>query len=215
MHHCRMQAHEPTRLLDARARARVCLLLNEDHLAPEGDLNQMKRIASTVLTTALAFGGLLGFQSSALATACPATCGMQKRTCVRVARVTKLACKQDCRAGVDPTARGTCMRSCSSDYRVAKGGCRSEHTSCRETCTPPAGRDGCVGDCARDLARCVKGVSTDARSCLADCRAGTDPRGCGAECATPLQAGSAACRSDFVACKAACGGSPSGAFLLD
>jgi len=175
----------------------------------------MKRIASTVLTTALVFVGLLGFQSSALAASCPATCGMQKRACQQVARVTKLACKQDCRTGSEPTALGACMRGCASGYRAAGGGCRSEHASCQEICTPPAGLDQCVGGCARDLARCVQGVSTDARGCLADCRTGADPRGCGAECAPAMQTGSAACRSDFDACKAACGGSPSGAFLVD
>jgi hypothetical protein len=38
---------------------------------------------------------------------------------------------------------------------------------------------------------------------------------CGAECAMVLQEGVAACRSDLEACKAACGGSPSSAFLVD
>ena len=99
----------------------------------------MKRIASAVLTTALVFGGLLGFQSSALAASCPATCGMQKRACQQVARVTKLACKQDCRTGSEPTALGACMRGCASGYRAAGGGCRSEHASCQEILHPAGG----------------------------------------------------------------------------
>jgi hypothetical protein len=178
----------------------------------------MTRIARPALGLVLAFGGLLAFQGTARAQECPASCVVQKRACVRAGRVTMLSCREACRDSSDPTARGTCMRSCASSFRTAKRDCRSDQAGCREACAIPPGPPpphGCIGSCGQELATCVRDVSVTMRACVGECRTMDDRRGCGADCAAAVSTGMAACRSTFEACKAACGGSPSGAFLVD
>ena len=141
---------------------------------------------------------------------------VQKRACVKAGRMTMLSCKEECRDSSEPTARGACMRSCSSAFRATKRGCRSDHAGCREACGSPAGPSrphGCIGDCGGELAACVRGVSGETRACRVDGRTMGDHRGRGTECAGAVSTGVAMCRETFEARKAACNASPSGAFL--
>lgn len=157
----------------------------------------------------LSLGGIVALAATASAQTCPAGCGVQKKACLQTARMTKLACKLDCRTNSPPTGLGACMRACTDTFRAAKGTCNADHSSCLGMCSPPTPPpSGCLETCGQDLATCARGVVAAARACVSGCRTAPDRLACLQGCAAAAQAGAAMCAADFATCVTGCGVPP-------
>jgi hypothetical protein len=173
------------------------------------------KVTPKVWMYAIVLGIAFGGQSVARAQTCASGCGAEKRACVQAARIDKLACKVACREAGATAGLGACLRSCTGAFRDAKTTCRDDHTGCRTDCSspnPPAD-PACPGSCGGLLGQCARGVAAQAHDCVKGCRTAPDRRLCLEGCADTAGAGRATCAADFATCRAACGGSPSTAFV--
>lgn len=163
---------------------------------------------------------ILTLAAAAAADECRVGCNQQKRDCTSTARVTMLSCKQDCRANVPPTERGTCQRACVDTFRADKTTCKTDHTTCREMCeptppeegpptdSPPSSDKACLAKCGKDLGACARDVTKQARECVRGCRTAPDKAVCLAGCSETAKADGAACGPIFEACVLTCGVPP-------
>jgi hypothetical protein len=154
-------------------------------------------------------GALFALTVHAANQPCTAGCGLQNRNCLQTARVTKLACKADCRANANPGDLGACSRACTDAFRTAKDTCRTDHRGCVSACQSgsPDGAftgDACAGDCGQTLASCAQTVISAGRVCVQECRTASDRLSCLQNCAATAHAGGAQCGSDFSSCLAGC-----------
>ncbi len=164
----------------------------------------MKSLRVVGLLVAASLFALVG---SVQAQSCPAGCDMQKKACIRTARVATLACRLDCRATAAPTNLGTCMRGCTDEFRAAKSTCGADHTDCLGSCTPtPPGS--CTGafldSCGQGLAACARDVVAQAKTCVQGCGTALDRLGCLQGCANAAQHDAATCAANFAACVGTC-----------
>jgi hypothetical protein len=160
----------------------------------------------SVLAVAL---GLSLASGAASAQTCPSACGLQAKACLQTARVTKLACKMDCRTNTPATGLGACMRACTDTFRSSKDACRGGLGDCVGSCTPPSpALAGCVGACGQALAECARGVVSDAKACVQGCRTAPDRLACLQGCADAARQGAGTCATGFAACLTACGVTP-------
>jgi hypothetical protein len=152
-----------------------------------------------------------GLPAGTSAAQCVVGCNMQMKGCVQTARVTKLACKQDCRQNAAHDQRGACMKACTDTFRGTKDTCRTDHATCIGGCVPPMPGGGeppadtaCRGGCGSDLADCAKGVVTAAKACVSGCRTAPDRLTCLQGCATTAETDAGTCATDFETCATGC-----------
>ena len=114
--------------------------------------------------------------------------------------------------------KNACLTAAKIQFRSARDACRELQTSCREDCSrpdvPPVDPD-CLRGCGRTLGDCSREAAAEARDCVRDCkRGGSDDRSsCLDDCSQLAIEAPAACMQEFADCTAACGGSPSAAFV--
>lgn len=170
----------------------------------------------------LAFAGQASGQGMA---ECRVGCNAEKRECVSTARVAALACKETCRAEVEPTELGACKHTCMETFRNEKSTCRDQHSSCRDGCkaSQPDDDDGstsddgglppdkeakkCAADCRKDLASCGRDAARQSKDCVKGCKTAADRAACLQGCATAAQGGTS-CVPAFETCVAGCAPSP-------
>lgn len=171
----------------------------------------MAAVAVPALAGSAYAGAAVGLPAGTSAGQCFVGCNMQKKGCVQGARVTKLACKQDCRQNAAPDQRGACMKTCVGTFRGTKDTCHTDHTTCIAACIPsppvagePPVDAACVEGCGPDLADCAQGVVTAAKACVTGCRTAPDRLTCLQGCAATAQTDAGTCASDFETCVTGC-----------